>query len=195
MLAAYSHGPLSPASAPQPALPSRLLRAISRRAHACRIATSQGLVAQNGSGKSTLLKVIASRQVPIPDFIDIWFLDKESDPSDRTAMESVIDTVRHPTLPRQLRLVDSGCPRPTPFHADSAAAASLQQVRDEKERLEKLEEEIMSTTGPEDARLESIYEKLERIDPATFEKRAGERPLSTNNGCVQCVVPCPRVPA
>ena len=36
----------------------------------------------------------------------------------------------------------------------------------------------MSTTGPEDARLESIYEKLERIDPATFEKRAGERPPS-----------------
>ena len=28
--------------------------------------------------------------------------------------------------------------------------------------------------GPEDARLEAIYEKLEKIDPATFQKRAGE---------------------
>lgn len=68
-----------------------------------------GLVAQNGSGKTTLLKCIATRQVPIPDFVDIWYLDKEADPSDRTALESVIDTVRN-----------------------------------EKERLEKLEEDIMS---------------------------------------------------
>jgi ATP-binding cassette subfamily F protein 2 len=98
-----------------------------------------GLVAQNGSGKSTFLKVIASRQVPIPDFIDIWFLDREAEPTDRTAMETVIDTVRN-----------------------------------EKDRLEKLEEEIMTEVGPEDSRLEAIYEKLEKIDPSTFEKRAGE---------------------
>ena len=68
-----------------------------------------GLVAQNGSGKTTLLKCIATRQIPIPDFIDIWYLDREAEPSDRTALESVIDTVRN-----------------------------------EKERLEKLEEDIMS---------------------------------------------------
>merc|ERR1719199_1686263 len=66
-----------------------------------------GLIAQNGSGKSTLLKCIATRQIPIPDFIDIWYLDKEAEPSERTALESVIDTVRN-----------------------------------EKERLEKLEEDI-----------------------------------------------------
>jgi ATP-binding cassette subfamily F protein 2 len=98
-----------------------------------------GLVAQNGSGKSTLLKCLATRQVPIPDFIDIWYLDKEADPSDRTALESVIDTVRN-----------------------------------EKERLEKLEENIMSEEGPDDPRLEAIYEKLDRMDPTTFDKRAGE---------------------
>ena len=50
---------------------------------------------QNGSGKSTLLKCIASRSVPIPDFVDIWFLDREAEPTDRTAMETVIDTVRY----------------------------------------------------------------------------------------------------
>ena len=32
----------------------------------------------------------------------------------------------------------------------------------------------MSTTGPEDPRLEAIYEKLEKMDPSTFDKRAGE---------------------
>ena len=98
-----------------------------------------GLIAQNGSGKSTLLKCIAARQIPIPDFIDVWYLDKESDPSDRTALEAVIDTVRN-----------------------------------EKERLEELEEDIMSDVGPDDPRLEAIYEKLDKMDPTTFDKRAGE---------------------
>merc|ERR1740138_1511760 len=32
----------------------------------------------------------------------------------------------------------------------------------------------MSDVGPEDARLEAIYEKLEKMDPTTFDKRAGE---------------------
>mmetsp|Transcript_28586 Transcript_28586/g.87476 ORF Transcript_28586/g.87476 Transcript_28586/m.87476 type:complete len:702 (+) Transcript_28586:96-2201(+) len=98
-----------------------------------------GLIAQNGAGKSTMLKCIAARMVPIPEFIDIWFLDREAEPTDRTAVETVIDTVRL-----------------------------------EKERLEALEEEIMSENGPEDPRLDSIYDKLERMDPSTFEKRAGE---------------------
>ena len=96
-----------------------------------------GLIAQNGAGKTTLLKCIATRQIPIPDFVDIWYLDKEADPSDRTALESVIDTVRN-----------------------------------EKQRLEKLEEDIMSEVGPDDARLEAIYDKLEKMDPSTFDKRA-----------------------
>jgi len=98
-----------------------------------------GLIAQNGAGKTTLLKCIATRQIPIPSFVDIWYLDKEADPSDRTALESVIDTVRN-----------------------------------EKERLEKLEEDIMSDVGPDDPRLEAIYDKLDKMDPTTFDKRAGE---------------------
>merc|ERR1719183_558968 len=32
----------------------------------------------------------------------------------------------------------------------------------------------MTEVGPEDSRLEAIYEKLEKIDPSTFDKRAGE---------------------
>merc|ERR1719298_106729 len=32
----------------------------------------------------------------------------------------------------------------------------------------------MTEVGPEDARLEAIYEKLEKMDPTTFDKRAGE---------------------
>ena len=32
----------------------------------------------------------------------------------------------------------------------------------------------MSEEGPEDPRLEAIYEKLDKMDPTTFDKRAGE---------------------
>jgi len=98
-----------------------------------------GLIGQNGSGKTTFLKCIATRQIPIPDFIDIWYLDKEAEPMERSAIDCVVDTVRV-----------------------------------EKERLEKLEEDIMSEEGPEDPRLEAIYEKLDKMDPTTFDKRAGE---------------------
>ena len=98
-----------------------------------------GLIGQNGSGKTTFLKCIASRQVPIPEFIDIWYLDKEAEPEKRSAIDVVVDTVRL-----------------------------------EKERLEQLEEDIMSEVGPEDPRLEAIYEKLDKMDPTTFDKRAGE---------------------
>jgi len=98
-----------------------------------------GVIAQNGAGKTTLLKTIAARLVPIPDFIDIWYLDHEAPPSDKSAVDFVVDTVRK-----------------------------------EKERLDALEEQIMTETGPDDPRLEAIYEKLDKMDPATFDKRAGE---------------------
>ena len=94
-------------------------------------------------------------------------------------MQSVIDTVRRSALhthaeptPTGMHCVDGDADTwPTsrndgrrsapPVHTLTPLTrpprASARQVRDEKERLEKLEEEIMSTTGPEDARLESIY--------------------------------------
>ena len=34
-------------------------------------------------------------QVPIPDHIDLYHLDCEAEPSDRTALESVIDHLKH----------------------------------------------------------------------------------------------------
>jgi ATP-binding cassette subfamily F protein 2 len=98
-----------------------------------------GMIGLNGSGKSTLLSVIAARMVDIPEHLDIWHLHEEAKPSDRTALESVIDVVRA-----------------------------------EQERLEKLEEHILETQGGDSMQLVDIYEKLEKLDPATFEKRAGE---------------------
>ncbi|KXZ47023.1 hypothetical protein GPECTOR_38g260 [Gonium pectorale] len=56
----------------------------------------------------------------------------------------------------------------------AAAGDDDDTLKAELERLQALEEEIMSTTGPEDERLEAIYERIDELDPATFESRAAE---------------------
>jgi len=98
-----------------------------------------GLIGQNGSGKSTLLQALAAREVPVPDFIDIWHLHEEAKPMERTAVECVVDV-----------------------------------VRDEAARLEKESEDLLEEVGPEAPQLDVIYERLEKLDPATFESRACE---------------------
>jgi len=50
-----------------------------------------GLIGSNGSGKSTILSAIADREIPIPDFIDIFLLREEAEASDRTALQAVVD--------------------------------------------------------------------------------------------------------
>lgn len=98
-----------------------------------------GLIGQNGSGKSNFLECIAKREVPIPDHLDIYHLDQEAEPSERTALQAVID-----------------------------------HIQAELERLHALEEQIMTEFGPEDERLEAIYDRIDELDPTTFETRAAE---------------------
>eukprot|EP00736_Rhodelphis_marinus_P007888 Rmarinus@m.23668 len=49
-----------------------------------------GLLGANGCGKSTFLQALAYREVPIPEHIDIFFLNKEAEPSEMTALETVV---------------------------------------------------------------------------------------------------------
>lgn len=42
-------------------------------------------------GKSTLMNVIAHREIPIPDHIDIFHLSNEIIASDKTALECVVE--------------------------------------------------------------------------------------------------------
>lgn len=49
-----------------------------------------GLLGPNGCGKSTMLRALGARDVPIPDHVDIYFLDREMAASDLTALESVM---------------------------------------------------------------------------------------------------------
>jgi ATP-binding cassette subfamily F protein 2 len=53
-----------------------------------------GLIGANGSGKSTFLSCLAAREVPIPEFIDIFHLAHEAAPGEMTAVEAVLDGVR-----------------------------------------------------------------------------------------------------
>ncbi|KAF2071346.1 hypothetical protein CYY_007344 [Polysphondylium violaceum] len=52
-----------------------------------------GLIGQNGCGKSTFFQCLAVRELPIPAHIDIFHLSEEAHPSDRTALQAVIDDV------------------------------------------------------------------------------------------------------
>eukprot|EP00879_Flechtneria_rotunda_P008146 GHRR01008533.1.p1 GENE.GHRR01008533.1~~GHRR01008533.1.p1 ORF type:complete len:634 (+),score=201.49 GHRR01008533.1:220-2121(+) len=50
-----------------------------------------GLLGLNGCGKSCMLKALAAREVPIPEHIDMYLLDKEIEASDMTALEAVME--------------------------------------------------------------------------------------------------------
>ncbi|XP_076349077.1 ATP-binding cassette sub-family F member 2 isoform X1 [Tachypleus tridentatus] len=50
-----------------------------------------GLIGLNGSGKSSLLASIGRREVPIQDHIDIYHLTREIEPSNKTALQVVLD--------------------------------------------------------------------------------------------------------
>jgi len=100
-----------------------------------------GLIGQNGSGKSTLLAAIGAREnLPIPDSIDMWFLDREAEPSEMTAVEAVIE-----------------------------------KVKNEYERLETLTLQLLEEDPvANEELLEQIGEKLDKMDPSTFEPKAAE---------------------
>uniref|UniRef100_A0A9J7ZBS6 ATP-binding cassette, sub-family F (GCN20), member 2a n=1 Tax=Cyprinus carpio carpio TaxID=630221 RepID=A0A9J7ZBS6_CYPCA len=50
-----------------------------------------GLIGLNGTGKSMLLSAIGHREVPIPEHIDIYHLTREMAPSEKTALECVME--------------------------------------------------------------------------------------------------------
>jgi len=50
-----------------------------------------GIVGLNGCGKSTLMTALSERDLKIPDHIDIYHLRKEVDPTDKTALQAVLE--------------------------------------------------------------------------------------------------------
>ena len=58
--------------------------------------------------------------------------------------------------------------------AEVTCKFGLSRTRADKTILWLQEEKIMSENGPDDERLEGIYERLEELDPNTFETRAAQ---------------------
>lgn len=56
-----------------------------------------GLLGPNGCGKSTFMEALSHRELPIPKHFDIFHLTNEIEPSDKTALECVmeVDQERH----------------------------------------------------------------------------------------------------
>jgi len=50
-----------------------------------------GLLGPNGCGKSTFMEALANRELPIPEHFDIFHLTNEIAPSDKTALECVME--------------------------------------------------------------------------------------------------------
>lgn len=53
-----------------------------------------GLLGTNGCGKSTFMEALANRELPIPKHFDIFHLTNEIEPTDKTALECVMEVDR-----------------------------------------------------------------------------------------------------
>ena len=125
----------------------------------CKLELNQGcrygLIGVNGAGKSNVLSAIAQRDIPLPDFIDVYHLHEEAPATEMTGVEAVIN-----------------------------------HVVEEAAKLEALSEQIIEAEGPEDERLEAIFERLDELDPTGSEPRA--RKILSGLGFSDTLVPMDR---
>jgi len=107
-----------------------------------------GFIGPNGSGKSTVMKALAARSIPIPDAIDIYFLDHEYEACEKTALQAVFEV--------QDEVKDL---------EDQADKLNQQmaEVGDNEEMLNFVQQQ-----------LETVYEKLDDLDVNTAEARASK---------------------
>lgn len=89
-----------------------------------------GLIGLNGSGKTTMLKCLGAREVPIPQHVDIYIVDRECPATEMTALEAVLADLEE-TRARLEAEAEELCG--TEEGAESAA------VEDIYERLEELD--------------------------------------------------------
>ena len=103
-----------------------------------------GFIGPNGSGKSTIMKAIAARCLPIPESIDLFFLDQEYPATDTPALDAVFE-------------VDD---------ERKALEAEAEKINDALADADEEEQEALNQ------RLQALYERLDELDAATAEARA-----------------------
>lgn len=107
-----------------------------------------GFIGPNGSGKSTVLKAIAARAIPIPESIDIFYLDGEYEKSDKTALEAVFEVNEEVNeLEARAELLND----------------AMGECGDDMEMQADVQHQ-----------LEMVYSKLDALDVNTAEARAAE---------------------
>lgn len=106
-----------------------------------------GFIGPNGSGKSTIMKAIAARAIPIPDSLDIYFLDSEYPARDDiTALEAVMES--------------------------NAEVAKLEAKAEELNRAMGNDNQDEETRAEIQTALEQIYNRLDQLDASTAQSRA-----------------------
>jgi ATP-binding cassette, subfamily F, member 2 len=122
-----------------------------------------GLIGRNGAGKTTLLKVIGSRAVPIPNNIDLYYLEHEIEPSDTlTALDAVMSVdAERARLEQHAETLNTVMAELT----DENNAADNNESGEEEKTLEEKQEEIMEA-------ITMVYERLDALDASTAEVRA-----------------------
>lgn len=105
-----------------------------------------GFIGPNGSGKSTIMKAIAARAFPIPDAIDIYFLDAEYEACEKTALQAV-------------------------FEVQDEVNDLEQQAERLNHKMTEVADDIEAVTAIQ-SQLELVYEKLDDLDVNTAEARA-----------------------
>ena len=105
-----------------------------------------GLVGPNGMGKSTLMRLMAQRQIPIPEYIDVLLVEQEVVADERTALQAVLE-------------------------ADVEATELQKEEKEINERLQSLEGDEQDEASN---RLNEIYDRLNELNSSSAEARASK---------------------
>lgn len=125
-----------------------------------------GLVGPNGKGKSTLLRMIARRQVPVPENLDVLLVEQEVVGTDASALESVVAADVELMALRQEETEINNKLAATDLSAEQEPPASAAVAAEAGKRGE--EEEDLA------ARLTEIYDRMAEIGGASAESRASK---------------------